>query len=49
VSDNNFSPTQFTQVLAFSVEPVPEPSATVGLAVLVLAGAIAKRKSKVSK
>ena len=46
VSDNNFSSTQFTQVLAFSVEPVPEPSATVGLAVMVLAGAIAKRKSK---
>lgn len=49
VSDNNFSPTQFTQVLAFSIEPVPEPSATVGLAVMVVTGAIAKRKFKVSK
>lgn len=47
VSDNNFSPTQFTQVLAFSVEPVPEPSTSVGLAVLVVTGLIAKqRKSK---
>ncbi len=46
VSDNNFSPTQLTQVLAFSVEPVPEPSATAGLAVIAVVGLIAKRKSK---
>ncbi len=49
VSDNNFSSSQFTQVLAFSVEPVPEPEATAGLALLGVAGAFAKRKSKVSK
>ena len=47
VSDNNFSTTQFTQILAFSVEPVPEPSATAGLAVLAVTGLIVKqRKSK---
>ncbi|MBW4664512.1 MAG: esterase-like activity of phytase family protein [Chroococcus sp. CMT-3BRIN-NPC107] len=44
VSDNNFSSTQFTQVLAFSVEPVPEPSTIVGLAVLAISGFIAKRR-----
>lgn len=46
VSDNNFSPTQKTQVLAFSVEPVPEPATTAGLVVLTLAGLKAKSKSK---
>ncbi|WP_009633125.1 esterase-like activity of phytase family protein [Synechocystis sp. PCC 7509] len=46
VSDNNFSSSQSTQVLAFSVEPVPEPEATAGLAALVVAGLVAKRKSK---
>jgi 3-phytase len=51
VSDNNFSPTQFTQILAFAVstEPsrsVPEPSAMAGLALLVVVGVGAKRGSR---
>lgn len=49
VSDNNFSSTQFTQVLAFSVEPVPEPSTTAGLAVLAITGLIVKRRKFKSK
>lgn len=46
VSDNNFSPTQKTQVLAFSVEPVPEPATTAGLVVLTLVGLRAKSRFK---
>lgn len=44
VSDNNFSSTQTTQVLAFGVrtEPVPEPSATAGLGLLTVLGLVAK-------
>ena len=43
VSDNNFSKTQFTQVLAFGLNPesprsVPEPSAIAGLTLLTLIG-----------
>lgn len=34
VSDNNFSPIQFTQFLAFSVEAIPEPSTLAGLLVI---------------
>ncbi|UXE64571.1 MAG: esterase-like activity of phytase family protein [Woronichinia naegeliana WA131] len=40
VSDNNFSSTQFTQFLAFGVQSVPEPTTTVGLLVLGIAGLI---------
>lgn len=48
VSDNNFSPTQFTQILAFGINSessssVPEPSAMAGLAVLAIAGIVARR------
>lgn len=49
VSDNNFSPTQITQVLAFSVEPVPEPSASAGVVAVIITGLIAKGKSKLFK
>jgi hypothetical protein len=50
VSDNNFSQTQFTQVLAFSVQSasprsVPEPSALAGLAFLAFMGIKAKRQT----
>lgn len=38
VSDNNFSPTQFTQFLAFRVRSVPEPSAVLGLVIFGLLG-----------
>lgn len=47
VADNNFSSTQFTQVLAFGIKTkksVPEPSAVAGLALLALAGLRAKRR-----
>jgi hypothetical protein len=49
VSDNNFSPTQFTQFLAFSLttespRSVPEPSALAGLALLAIAGLKAKHR-----
>lgn len=40
VSDNNFSSTQFTQFLAFGVQSVPEPTTTVGLLILGIAGLI---------
>lgn len=51
VSDNNFSPTQFTQVLAFGIESsstraVPEPSALAGLALITLVGIGVKRRAK---
>lgn len=49
VSDNNFGSTQFTQVLAFSVEPVPEPSASAGVIAVFITGLIAKSKSKLFK
>jgi len=41
VSDNNFSPTQTTQILAFGVrtEAVPEPSSTFGLLAVAAFGA----------
>ncbi len=50
VSDNNFSPTQFTQFLAFGITParsVPEPSALAGLVVLGALGLSAQRRSRV--
>ncbi|MBD1922849.1 esterase-like activity of phytase family protein [Microcoleus sp. FACHB-831] len=51
VSDNNFSPTQFTQVLAFGIESsstreVPEPSALAGLALITLVGIKVKHRAK---
>jgi 3-phytase len=51
VSDNNFSPTQFTQVLAFGIgtksaahRSVPEPSALAGLAFITLVSIKVKRR-----
>jgi hypothetical protein len=46
VSDNNFSPTQFTQFIALSVtSPIPEPaSAVLAMAGLALVGAAARRR-----
>ena len=51
VSDNNFSPTQFTQVLAFGIgtksaahRSVPEPSALAGLAFVALVSIKVKRR-----
>lgn len=46
VSDNNFSPTQFTQFLAFGVRSVPEPSSLVGLLAVGISGLCFSRKSK---
>jgi hypothetical protein len=43
VSDNNFSASQFTQFLAFSVETVPEPSTLAGLLAIGFAGFLVKR------
>jgi hypothetical protein len=43
VSDNNFSPAQFTQFLAFSVETVPEPSTIAGLLAIGCGGFLVKR------
>jgi glycerophosphoryl diester phosphodiesterase len=44
VSDNNFSPTQFTQFLAFGVQSVPEPTATVGLLIFGIVGLIQRQR-----
>jgi glycerophosphoryl diester phosphodiesterase len=43
VSDNNFSPTQFTRFLAFSVETVPEPSTLAGLLAIGLGGLFVRK------
>lgn len=48
ISDNNFSPTQFTQILAFGIESessrsVPEPSAMAGIALFAIAAIVARR------
>lgn len=44
VSDNNFSPTQFTQFLAFSVETVPEPSTLAGLLAIGCGAILVKKR-----
>jgi glycerophosphoryl diester phosphodiesterase len=46
VSDNNFLVTQFTQFLAFEVQSVPEPSATVGLLLLGVAGLLSRTRRR---
>jgi hypothetical protein len=45
VSDNNFGAPQFTQFLAFSLAPVPEPTTcAMLLAGLALVGVAARRR-----
>jgi hypothetical protein len=46
VSDNNFSPTQFTQFLAFGVRTVPEPSALLGLLAIGVSSLWVSRRGK---
>ena len=46
VSDNDFSATQFTQFVALTVNPVPEPETwALMLAGLALAGGMARRQA----
>jgi 3-phytase len=46
VSYNNFAATQFTQVLAFGVQQVPEPSSAIGILIFTAMGAKSLRRRK---